>query len=387
MKVDDRHMNQTNKKKKTPVPQIIAFLIFLFISIAGGYAIGRSLDGLSARLMGLPYPLVLVTLLIFLFAALSAQLILHEAGHLVCGLISGYRFSSFRVGSLMLFKEGKHLRLKTLSIAGTGGQCLMIPPQCNGESIPFTLYLLGGVLMNFISSILFALLYLAIPSSSVFSLLLGALALAGLGVGLMNAIPLHLAMLDNDGYTARLLKKDPQAVLAFYQMMQIHGQIAAGLRLRDMPEEWFITPPEGNTENTLVATIEVYRCNRLLDEGKMDQAADCIRALLASGTAIAGIHRNLLICDLAYCALIADKPDEATQLLDEQQLKFMKSMKSFPSVLRTQYAVAILRDHNASDAATVQTKFDRVSERYPYASDIASEQELMYAVRKKGSAI
>ena len=85
-------------------------------------------------------------LLIFFFAALSAQLILHEAGHLVCGLISGYRFSSFRVGSLMLFQEGKRLRFKTLSIAGTGGQCLMLPPQCDDTPIPFRLYLLGGVL-------------------------------------------------------------------------------------------------------------------------------------------------------------------------------------------------------------------------------------------------
>ena len=375
------------KTKKWNPRHLIPFFIFLLVGLAGGYLIGRSLDGLSARLMGIPYPLVLVTLLIFLFAALSAQLILHEAGHLVCGLVSGYRFSSFRVGSLMLFQEGNHLRLKSLSIAGTGGQCLMIPPQWNGESIPFTLYLLGGVLMNFITSVLFALLYLVTPSSSVFSLLLGTLALAGLAVGLMNAIPLHLAMLDNDGYTIRQLKKDPQAVLAFYQMMQIHGQIAAGLRLRDMPEEWFLTPSDGNTENTLIATIEVYRCNRLLDEEKIDQAADCIRTLLASGAAVAGIHRNLLVCDLAYCALIADKPDEATQLLDESQLKFMKTMKRFPGVLRTQYAVAILRDHNAADAATIQTKFDRVSERYPYASDIASERALMYAVRKKVSVI
>ena len=58
-------------------------------------------------------------------------------------------------------------------------------------------------------------------------------------------------------------------------------------------------------------------------------------------------------------------------------------MKRFPSVLRTQYAVAILRDQDAEQAASIQTAFDRMAVRYPYASDIASEQELMCAALKK----
>jgi hypothetical protein len=199
----------------------------------------------------------------------------------------------------------------------------------------------------------------------------------------MNAIPLRLAMLDNDGNTLRSLKKDPQAVLAFFQMMQIHGRIAAGDRLKDMPEDWFQTPVSANTTNALIATIEVYRCNRLLDEQNYAETAESIRALFASTAAIAGIHRGLLVCDLAYCALMMGQESEATALLDAQQLKFMKSMKRFPGVLRTQYAVAILRDQDAEKAAGIQTAFDRMAVRYPYASDIASEQELMCAALKK----
>ncbi len=377
-------MSQQPKQKFQPA-QLVPFVIFLLLGLAGGYSIGRSLDDLSASLQGIPYPLVLVTLLVFLFAALYAQLILHEAGHLVCGLASGYRFSSFRIGSLMLFKDGDRLKLKTLSIAGTGGQCLMLPPQSDDGRIPFTLYLLGGVLMNFVTSAIFALLYVVTPGSSILSLLLGTLALSGLAVGLMNAIPLHLAMMDNDGYTVRLLKKDPQAVLAFCQMMQVHGQIAAGLRLKEMPEAWFQTPASADTSNTLIATIEVYRCNRLLDEENFAEAAESIRALFASSAAIAGVHRGLLVCDLAYCALMADRPDEAAALLDEQQLAFMKSMKRFPNVLRAQYALAILREQDAAQAAKIQTTFDRMAKRYPYASDIASERALMSAALNKST--
>ena len=373
------------KSNKWNPKQLIPIAIFLIVGFSGGFCIGLLLDDLTALYKGLPFPLPLVITMVYLFIAIYAQLILHEAGHLVCGLASGYHFSSFRVGSLMLFKDGNRLKLKTLSIAGTGGQCLMLPPQNGDERAPFQLYFLGGALANFVTSAIFALLYVVIPRTSFLSPLLSALAIIGLIIGLMNAIPLRLAMLDNDGNTLRLLKKDPQAVLAFFQMMQIHGRIAAGDRLKDMPEGWFQTPASADTANSLIATIEVYRCNRLLDEQKISEAAESIRTLLASGAAIAGIHRGLLVCDLAYCALMTDQKDEATTLLDAQQLKFMKSMKRFPGVLRTQYAVALLRDQDAEKTASIQTTFDRMAVRYPYASDITSERELLRAALDKSN--
>ncbi|MEA4912955.1 MAG: M50 family metallopeptidase [Christensenella sp.] len=378
---------QTSNQSKPSTFKIIPFVIFLLGGLICGAFIGWSLANFTDRLPEFPYPLALAIMAIILTLAFFAQLIIHEAGHLVFGLLSGYRFSSFRVGSLMLFREDGHLRLKSFSLAGTGGQCLMIPPQGRENDFPFARYLLGGVWMNFLVGALFALLYLLTVSGSLVSVLFGAIALTGFAVGLMNAIPLHMAMVDNDGYTVRSMRKDPQAVAGFYQMMQIHSQVAAGFRLKDLPEEWFVTPPSADTGNSMIATIEVYRCNRLLDEAKPDQAAESIRALLASGAAIAGIHRSMLVCDLAYCALMLDDPSEATRLLDEQQLRFMKSMMRFPGVLRTQYALALLRDHDTAAAAAFQARFDRMAERYPYQSDIASERALMNAAQKKGSPL
>ena len=374
---------QTSKQSKPSTFKIIPFVIFLLGGLICGAFIGWSLASFTDRLPEFPYPLALAIMTILLILAFFAQLIIHEAGHLVFGLLSGYRFSSFRVGSLMLFREDGHLRLKSFSLAGTGGQCLMIPPQGRENVFPFARYLLGGVWMNFLVGALFALLYLLTVSGSLVSVLFGAIALTGFAVGLMNAIPLHLAMVDNDGFTVRLMRKDPQAVAAFHRMMQIHSQIAAGFRLKDMPEEWFLTPALADTSNSIIATIEVYQCNRLLDEENFEKTGDSIRALLASGAAITGIHRSLLLCDLAYCALMQDDPNEATRLLDEQQLRFMQSMKRFPGVLRTQYALALLRDHDEAAAADIQTKFDRIADRYPYQSDIASERALMNAAQKK----
>ena len=61
---------------------------------------------------------------------------LHEAGHLICGLRSGYRFVSYRLGSLMWMRENGRIVLKRFSLAGTGGQCLMAPPDLKDGKMP-----------------------------------------------------------------------------------------------------------------------------------------------------------------------------------------------------------------------------------------------------------
>lgn len=376
---------QKSSKVKQIVQQILPVAIFLPIGFLGGYLMGRSFVRFSASLSGMPDVLILLSLLLFLFLAVFLQIILHETGHLVCGLLTGYRFSSFRIGSWMLIKESGRLRLKTLSIAGTGGQCLLLPPEWSEGKSPYVLYHMGGALMNFLTGVLFLLLYLYCPAHALVSALFGALAITGFAVGIMNAVPLRLALLDNDGNTLHLLRKDPQAVFAFYRMLEINGQIANGLRLKDMPEDWFTTPAAADKQNSMIATIEVYRCNRLLDQQQFMQAAASIRALLGSDAAIAGIHRNLLKCDLAYCAMMQSDFASAQSELDDQQRKFMQSMKNFPSVLRTQYAEALLQDHDATKAEEIFARFERIAKKYPYPADIESERELMRAAEAQSA--
>ena len=47
------------------------------------------------------------------------QLIIHELGHLIFGLLSGYKFSSFRIFNFMLIKEDGKFKIKNLSFPET----------------------------------------------------------------------------------------------------------------------------------------------------------------------------------------------------------------------------------------------------------------------------
>ena len=95
----------------------------------------------------------MLAILILLFS-IFLQVLLHEGGHLVCGLATGYRFVSFRIFNLTFIRKDGKLCIKRFSLAGTGGQCLLTPPERPLEDIPTTLYNLGGVLANLLTAIL-----------------------------------------------------------------------------------------------------------------------------------------------------------------------------------------------------------------------------------------
>ena len=361
-----------DKKKKEKVSSFLVLLPALIIGALCGLLITRYIDLPRDEGGGFLSVLILFAILI---ASLYMHIILHEAGHLICGLLSGYKFSSFRIGSLILYKSRGKLHFGRLSIAGTGGQCLMRPPVLKDGKIPVKLYNLGGAMMNLFLSVLFFILYfLAAPgifkTACLMNIILGLLFAA------TNGIPMRMGLIDNDGRNAFSLEKNPDAILAFYHQLKVNESVADCIRLKDMPIEWFTIPEEADRENAMVATIEVFACNRLMDELRFEEAEENIRALLSRGGAV-GLHRNLLTCDLFYLTLRKGDWQGAAALITKEQKTFMRAMKKFPTVIRTEYLFARYVSKDNAALAKQADLWKKCKKHYPYSADIASEQELI----------
>lgn len=320
---------------------------------------------------------LLLIALIIIYLAIYIQLIIHELGHLIFGLISGYKFSSFRIGSLMIIKTDRKIKLKTFKLTGTGGQCLMTPPDLVDDKIPVILYNLGGAILNVITAIIFGILYLAFKDNSSLAYIFGILATFGLYFAALNGIPMKMGVIDNDGFNALSLTKNVKAQKAFWTQLKINEMITKNKRIKELPEEWFSIPKDADLNNSVIATIAVYECNRLMDEHEFKKANKKMTALLKQETAIIGIHKNLMICDRIYCELIEGNIQNATKLYTSEQQKFMESMKSYPSVIRTNYAITLLSEKNKEKANKYLKDFRNRSKTYPYSSDMKSERELI----------
>ena len=377
-------MNEVKKKKKIVWQQYIGMAFMMLIGAMCGFIMVWYIDKSSADTPLYQEILSLVGLFLGMYVALFFHMIVHEAGHLVFGLMTGYKFCSFRIASFMWQKENGKLKLKRLTLAGTGGQCLMTPPDMKDGKIPLVLYNLGGSFINIIIGALFLVGYLIFSDIPFLSPILLIFAAVGFMTAMMNGIPMRMGTVDNDGYNAFALSRNKEAVAAFWVQLKVAEQSSKGVRLKDMPDEWFAVPIDEAMKNSLVATRCVFTCNRLMDEEKFEEADALMAHLLEIESGIVGLHHDLLMCDRIYVELIGQNRTEViASMMTKEQKKFMKAMKRFPSVLRTQYALAVLEEKNVSKAETIKGDFDKAAKSYPYPHEIESERELMRIVDQK----
>lgn len=372
-------MKGNKKKKKGTWKQYIFFGITILIGGVCGWVMALYMDTFTNGNFSVSHEVfILVAIFLLMIVVIYLQTVIHEAGHLIFGLCTGYRFLSFRIGSFMWIKQEGKLRFRRLNVAGTGGQCLMAPPDIVDGKVPVFLYNLGGSLMNLISAILCLPLSFLCGLTSVAGMFFILMVLFGLVCALLNGVPMNTGVVVNDGYNAISLGRNSEALRAFWIQMKIAEQMSVGVRLKDMPEEWFYMPSEKTMKNSLVASIGVFTCNRLLDALCFEEADKFMEELLSEDSGILGLHRNLLICDRIFCELIEEnRQEQLEQMMDKKQIKFMKSMKNYPSVLRTQYAYALLCENDTKKAEKIKKQFGLCANTYPYPSEIMGERELM----------
>lgn len=225
------------KKFKHRRRQCIA-IDFLFYCLVGA---------LTAFGIGVPDNFLVFLAIIYacIFVSSFVEVLFHELGHLIFGLISGYRFGCFGVGRhIWLRREGRIVH-RNYTMPGAAGHCMMRVPKVDAP--PAVLFYCGGALMDMFSFLLFGFLFFrtreSIPLLSYYLLYHAAFALyTALNNSIPRSIPIH-----NDGKCLRSLRESAAARRAY----MLSGCISEALhledrRLRNMPEEWFPLPLRRN---------------------------------------------------------------------------------------------------------------------------------------------
>ena len=197
------------KKKKNQ--KIIFLLTTFFIGCFGGGLVAgkiiKHISPSSLALSGADKTAMVITACVSLFIS-YLLIIIHEAGHLVFGLLSGYKYLLFRVGSLTLIKRNNKFEFKKMSIKGTAGQCVLMPPESKEpEKVPFFLYHAGGGIFNILTALITFPIAFSINGIIIrtFLWVLGAISLV---IGFTNLIPM-IIQVPNDGYNIMGISKNP----------------------------------------------------------------------------------------------------------------------------------------------------------------------------------
>lgn len=380
-------MGNTEKRKKMKGSwqSIVAKLP----ALAAGVIIGMEIVDYMGILMILSDSFLLILclmyaiLLVTLLPAVLIQTIVHESGHMIFGWMTGYKLVSFRIRKWMVIRQDGSWKWKHLHIRGTAGQCLMDPPDFKDGKIPYKLYLMGGSILNLVVSVFCLIPYVWINERSLIKIFFLAMSCLGFSMAFANGVPFRLREINNDGYNVRNLGKRPQALRAFWVILKSNAHMAQGKQMKDLPEAWYPIPPIEYFDDSIIVNHAITVYTRLLEQGKIKEAQALSDLLLEHDAALIGNHFHMLICDKIFFELISENRKEIVdQYMDKKQKRFMKAMRSYPAVIRLNYAYAMLYQKDAVAAKRYKDYFEKIARKYPYPEEIEAERKLMEHIEK-----
>lgn len=302
-------------RKKGNKGTIIFFVICAVVGGLVGFFGGMLGDKLDLSVLE-PFPVpnglevlyVVVALALYLVSVLL-HTIIHEGGHLVFGLLSGYEFLSFRVMSFTIVKKDGKLAVKKLNIPGTAGQCLMYPPQWKeGEKFPYLAYNLGGGLFNIIFSLLAVPLFFT--GSALWAWVAGFFIFTGVTFAVTNLIPMTVGV-PNDGKNVKDCRKSLMAQKAFYLQLKMNADMSDGARLKDLPLEMLqIERKEESEKSGLVVALRMYEIYWYMENGMDEEAKALLAEMEAKKSEMALLFVNAFELIRLYYMLLEKAPLE-----------------------------------------------------------------------------
>lgn len=312
-----------------------------------------------------------------LIVSLAIIVPIHELGHLICGLLCGYKFVSFRIFNYTFIKEDGKIRIKKFAVAGTGGQCLLTPPDLPIEQIPTGWYNFGGVLANIIL-LLIVLPFFFLDLNPFVAEALGIFVCTDVIMILLNGIPMKANGVGNDGYNMKLLKNNLLSKQGIVNQLRANALIQNGVRPKDMPDDLFSNPKDINYKNALELSIPLMYASRLIDRMEYEEALTEMEALYAHKDEIMPLYVKEIACELAFLHLRTGNVEKAEKLLDKDLRKYINTYrKMMSSKERILVAMALYLDKDEAKARNLYEQFNARKNEYLLQGEVKSDLALI----------
>ena len=290
-----------------------------------------------------------------MFVAIILHIVLHEAGHLLMGLATGYRFSSFRIASIAFVRREGRIKIRRYKLAGTGGQCLMLPPECPSERVPFFWYNAGGVMMNVTLALVSLSFLMTCNLSMWWTELCLMMFIVGMFLAVINGIPMRPGRVQNDGMNILILYRVPEKRKDFIRQLQIATAATEGKRMSELPAEWFDFSPVDDYKDFLRLASRLNHQARLIDEGNFLAAHVAVEDLLQHFDELPKLIQFELAGECVFTELLTENRKEfIDKYWTKEQVDYVKNSARFSSAKqRILFAYALFAEKDTDKAQQI----------------------------------
>lgn len=252
-------------------------------------------------------PLIIAALLPFL---LFAVVVVHEIGHLVCGLCVGFRLTSVRFGPVRIsppFRVSVKFEPKT----GASGFVSMIPGKSENLRSRAMVFILGGPVANLLAGFFIFFLKVGGPLASVF-------ATVSILVGAVNLVPFRRLALISDGKRMLMLLRNVGQGERLLAILQLAAELRSGIEPENLSPDFIAKAIAVKDESPDTAAGYAFAYAAAWYEDAPDKAAQLLEICLEYSQFSAPIMQQVLRCDAAiFQARKRNRVDLAEQWLSE----------------------------------------------------------------------
>ena len=354
---------------------IIVIPIIALIDGESVMTVARTIFGKFTLQKVVSIPWILLAALI----AFVLNIILHEGGHLVAGLLMGYKFVSFRFFNWTLIRKDGHLKWRNFELEGTGGQCLMAPPDKPLEEIDTRWYNAGGVLANAIIALLAIVLIWALNLPSWLNSLLAAMALFGILGVLTNGIPMKLGGVANDGYNLLQLEKDIPGKQCFCNVLELNALNQEGKTYSEMPERLFIIPDPIDWKNPMHTAAVLASVTRKQAQHQWEESYQQLTEASSHKSDIMPLYQLELENMMTLACIATGRDDEARQHYTDEVAKYVSHhAPTMSDKQMTTMAVALALEGDRPKAEQLLNQLETDRNKYIHQGDVAMSLDLMH---------
>ena len=341
----------------------------------------------------LQFMLAYVAMFFGVYVILTFTTIIHETGHLVCGLKSGYKFLSFRIFSFSLCKYEDGFKLKRFSIPGTGGQCLMAPPEYNDGNFKYKLYLSGGNIATFLLFALEVILVIAIGLDAFAGRVILFAALISLYLLILNAVPMKIGGIANDGFDLKSLGKNQEHKKDFWKSLDVNAKTNSGMLLSEVGIDFDAMDDDELLKEIDGIAIQIklnIKVNYLISEKRFDEAYTLCKKLL-NEKAVIELYKYELKCDKMFLEIVMGKEGRVKKTYSDELKQYIKKTHKYMITrMRLMYTYYLFVEKDEAKALKEKEAFEKACLSYPDLGEIKSEKALMEyieSVHKKNMEI
>ena len=346
------------------------------------FGTGESFSTVVNKIFGhdaLPYLAKAAMTIILICVACFLQLIIHEGGHLVTGLLTGYRFVSFRVLNWLLIRKDDRLQWRNFELAGTGGQCLLAPPDKPLEQIDTRWYNAGGVLANVITAVLAIVLMYTVDMPLWMHALMFLMAFIGVSFALLNGIPMKVGGVANDGLNLFQMEKDRPAKLCFCNILEVNARGQEGEPYTGMPERLFAMPDPFDWENALHVGAVLLSVTRKMAFHRWEDAYQLLTEAHDNKDSYMTLYQMEIENMMTQVCIFTGRDKEARQHYSKEVAKHVTRHAPTQSDKQlTRMAVALALDGDRPRAEQIFKELEARRDRFAHQSDVAMSLDLMH---------